>query len=150
MNHHRTKPYIPEEDKDSIMSNWKDVLDTGMFIQGKYVEELESEFATMCNTKYAIATNSGATALEIALRATGIENKKFLVPTQTFVASVSAIIRSNNIPKITDVDLDSQCLNLEIIKENIDETVAGVMVVHMAGMITPDYFEIKKAPPGFA
>jgi perosamine synthetase len=144
MNLHRTKPYIPEEDKDSIMSNWKDVLDTGMFIQGKYVEELESKFASMCNTKYAIATNSGATALEIALRATGIKNKKFLVPTQTFVASVSAIIRSNNIPKITDVDLDSQCLNLEIIKENVDETVAGVMLVHMAGMITPDYSEIKK------
>ncbi len=92
-----------------------------MFIQGKYVTEFENLFAEYCGTKYAIATNSGATSLEVMLRASNIEGKKFLVPTQTFVASVSAIVRSNNIPVITDIDPTTQCLNLDIIKENIDE-----------------------------
>jgi perosamine synthetase len=141
---YRAKPFFPEEDKKEIKSKWEEILDTGMFIQGKHVAKLEEEFASYCDTKYAIATNSGATALEVALRATGIENKKFIVPTQTFIASVSAIIRSNNIPVITDINPETQCLDLEIIKQNIDDQTAGIMWVHMAGLISPDYLEIKK------
>lgn len=140
---YRAKPFFPEEDHPYILNTWKEILDTGMFIQGKYVSEFENLFATYCGTKYAIATNSGATALEVALRATGITGKKFLVPTQTFVASVSAIIRSNNIPVITDIDPITQCLSLDIIKNNLDKDVVGIMWVHMAGLISPDYNQIK-------
>ncbi len=141
---YRAKPFIPTEDKKLIMESWENILDTGMFIQGKYVQEFEELFADYCGTKYAIATNSGATALEVMLRATGIEGKKFLCPTQTFVASISAIVRSNNTPVIVDVDPTTQCLNLDIIKSNVDESTAGIMWVHMGGMISPEYFEIKK------
>jgi len=141
---YRAKPYFPQEDHGYILDSWNEILNTGMFIQGKYVSEFENEFASYCGTKHAIATNSGATALEVALRASKIEGKKILVPTQTFVASVSAIIRSNNIPVITDVNPQTQCLDLENIKKNLDEDVIGVMLVHMAGLITPDYFELKK------
>src|SRR6056300_1057338 len=140
---YRAKPFFPEEDKPYITQAWKEILDTGMFIQGKYVSEFENLFAEYCGTEYAIATNSGATALEVALRATGIEGRKFLVPTQTFVASVSAIVRSNNIPVITDINKDTQCLDLETIKANVDKDTAGIMWVHMSGMIAPDYHEIK-------
>ena len=141
---YRAKPCIPQEDKPYIQDAWNDILDTGMFIQGKYVTEFENLFAEYCGTKYAIATNSGATSLEVMLRASNIEGKKFLVPTQTFVASVSAIVRSNNIPVITDIDPETQCLNLDIIKANVDEDTAGVMLVHMAGMLPPDYKDIKQ------
>jgi len=139
----RAKPCIPEADKPYIEDAWKGILNSGMFIQGKYVTEFEDLFAKYCGTKYAIATNSGATSLEVMLRASNIEGKKFLVPTQTFVASVSAIVRSNNIPVITDIDPITQCLNLDIIKDNVDEDTAGVMLVHMAGMLPSDYKEIQ-------
>ena len=142
-NLYRAKPFFPEQDHGYIMDAWKQILESGMFIQGKYVSEFEKLFAGYCGTEFAIATNSGATALEVALRATGIEGKKFLVPTQTFVASVSAIVRSNNIPIITDINPDTQCLDLDIIKANVDKDTAGIMWVHMAGIIAPDYHEIK-------
>jgi len=88
---YRSKPYIPKEDKATITQAWQDILESGMFIQGKFVTEFENLFAELCGTKYAIATNSGATALEVMIRATGLVGKKILCPTQTFVASVSAI-----------------------------------------------------------
>ena len=141
---YRSKPYIPKEDKATITQAWQDILESGMFIQGKFVTEFENLFAELCGTKYAIATNSGATALEVMIRATGLVGKKILCPTQTFVASVSAIERSNNIPVITDIDPITQCLNLDIIKDNIDEYTEGVMWVHMGGRISPDYYEIKQ------
>lgn len=141
---HRAKPFIPEEDKQYIQDQWKTILDTGQFIQGRYVSELEYLFAQYCGTQYAIATSTGATALEVSLRATGIEGKKFLVPTQTFAASVSSIIRSNNIPVILDVDTTTQCLGYDNIVSHLDADVAGIMLVHMAGLITSDYYRIKQ------
>jgi len=71
----RAKPCIPEADKPYIEDAWKGILDSGMFIQGKYVTEFENLFAEYCGTKYAIATNSGATSLEVMLRASNIEGK---------------------------------------------------------------------------
>ena len=141
---YRAKPYFPEQDKDYILDTWKEILDTGQFIQGKYVLELEKQFAEYCNTRYAIATSTGATALEVSLRASGIEGKKFLVPTQTFAASVSSIIRSNNIPVIIDINPMTQCMDHDTILKHLDEDVAGIMLVHMAGLITPEYYKIKE------
>ena len=141
---HRVKPYIPQEDKETILSKWKNILDTGMFIQGKNVEKLETMVAKYCGVKHAIATSSGGTALEVALMATKIKNKKFIVCTQTFVASISAIVRSGNIPVIVDMDEKSQGLSADIISKHIDADTAGVMLVHMAGHITSDYKEIQK------
>jgi dTDP-4-amino-4,6-dideoxygalactose transaminase len=140
----RAKPYIPEDDIPSIVQHLEAVIRSGMFIQGKYVSELEKKFAAYCGTKYAVATNSGATALEVALRATGVVGKRVIVPTQTFVASVSAIVRSDNIPVIVDVEEDTQSLSERIIRENLTDDVFAVMWIHMAGFITPDYYNIKK------
>jgi perosamine synthetase len=141
---YRAKPYFPEDDKVEILEAWKGILDSGMFIQGKYVEEFEKLFAEYCGTKYAIATNSGATSLEVMIRASGLEGGKIIVPTQTFVASISAIVRSNNTPVIADIDPVTQILTLDIIKEYVDKDTIGVMLVHMAGMLPPDYSEIKE------
>ena len=142
--YHRAKPYIPDSDKEWILEKYKEILDTGGLIQGKYVSQFEDSVATYVGTKHAIAVSSCGVGLEIALRATGITNKKFIVPTQTFVASVSCILRSGNTPIVADVDETTQCLSLDSIKKNMDDDVAGIVLVHMAGLITPEIFEIKQ------
>ena len=142
--YHRAKPYIPNSDKGWILEKYKEILDTGGLIQGKYVSEFEDEVKKQVGTKHAIAVSSCGVGLEIALRATGITGKKFIVPTQTFVASVSCIIRSGNIPIVADVDKTTQCLSLDSIKKNMSSDVAGIVLVHMDGLITPEIFEIKQ------
>lgn len=141
----RTKPYIPKDDHAHILEQWADILETGMLVQGKYVSAFEQSFAEYCGTKYAVTTCSGATALELSIRATGLRNSYIICPTQTFVASVSAIIRSGNIPVIADVDKKTHCLSLDTVKQCVDKyDISAVMLVHMAGYITPDYYNIKK------
>ena len=142
--YHRAKPYIPDSDKDWILEKYKEILDTGGLIQGKYVSEFEDRVAEYVGTKHAIAVSSCGVGLEMALRATGIIDKKFIVPTQTFVASVSCIIRSGNIPIVADVNETTQCLSLDSIKKNMDSDVAGIVLVHMAGLVTPEIFKIKQ------
>ena len=135
---YRTKPYIPDGDKDWILNRYRDILDTGGLIQGKYVAEFENEVKERVKVGNAVATTSCGTGLETVLIASEIRNKKFIVPTQTFAASVNCIIRSGNEPLIVDVDSRTQCLSLDIIKENLTDDVGGIVLVHMSGLITPD------------
>ena len=140
---YRAKPYIPEDTKDSILSKYRDILDTGGLIQGKYVSDFEDEVKLLSKVDNAIATTSCGTGLETVLIASEIRNKKFIVPTQTFAASVNCIIRSGNEPLIVDVDEVTQCLSLDIIKENFSDDVGGVVLVHMSGLITPEIIQIE-------
>jgi len=140
---HRAKPYIPKDTIDSILNKYREILDTGGLIQGKYVLEFEEEVKLLSNVDNAIATTSCGTGLETVLIASEIRNKKFIVPTQTFAASVNCIIRSGNEPLIVDVDEVTQCLSLDIIKDNFSDDVGGVVLVHMSGLITPEIIQIE-------
>lgn len=140
----RAKPYIPDSDKEWILEKYREILDTRGLIQGKYVSQFEEEVRKYVGTKHAIAVSSCGVGLEITLRATGITGRKFIVPTQTYPASVSCIIRSGNIPIVADVDERTQCLSLDIIKQNMSDDVCGVVHVHMAGLITPEMSDIKE------
>ena len=139
----RAKPYISEHSKKEILNRFTKILDTGNLIQGNYVKELEDKFAKFIGTKYAVATNSCTSALEIVIKSLGITNKKILVPSQTFVASGNAVILSGNTPVFTDINKDTLCMSFKSIQENMSKDVAAIMLVHMGGLITPEYYEIK-------
>ena len=141
---YRAKPYIPEVTHKWILRKFETILQTGALIQGQHVGEFEKEACHMFNVKNAIATTSCGTGLETVLLASGIKNKRFMVPTQTFAASVNCIIRTGNTPLIVDVDSETQCLSLDIIKENMTDDMGGVVLVHMSGLITPEMEEIEK------
>ena len=145
MNLFRAKPYIPDDTHQWILKKFESILQTGALIQGQHVNEFEQEACRMFNVNNAVATTSCGTGLETVLLASGIRSKQFLVPTQTFAASVNCIIRTGNIPVITDVDPETQCLSLDIIKENIfTQNVGGVVLVNMSGLITPEMEDIEK------
>ena len=139
----RAKPYISQHSKEEILGRFTKILNTGNLIQGKYVKELEDRFADFVETKYAIATNSCTSALEIVIKSLGIVNKKILVPSQTFVATGNAVILSGNTPVFTDMNKDTLCMSFKSIKENMSKDVAAIMLVHMGGLISPEYYEIK-------
>ena len=141
---YRAKPYIPEVTHKWILRKFETILQTGALIQGQHVEEFEKEACRMFDIGDAIATTSCGTGLETVLIASGIKNKRFIVPTQTFAASVNCIIRTGNTPLIVDVDSETQCLSLDIIKENMTDDMGGVVLVHMSGLITPEMEEIEK------
>ena len=139
----RAKPYFSEDDRKNILSKIDDILTTGYISQGKYVSEFEQKFAEKVGVGYAIATSSCTSALEISMRALGLKNKKILVTTNTFVASVNSIILSGNIPLIVDIDEETLCMSKESILDNLDDDVGAIMWVHMAGLISPQFSEIK-------
>ena len=128
-----------------ILRKFESILQTGFaLIQGQHVGEFEQEKLSYvqcqeCNS-YHILWNRFRNRVVTS----GIKNKRFIVPTQTFAASVNCIIRTGNTPLIVDVDSETQCLSLDIIKENMTDDMGGVVMVHMSGLITPEMEEIEK------
>ena len=141
--YNRAKPKFSKSDIENIMPKVESILNSGMLLQGKYVSEFEFEFAKKVGSKYAIATNSCTSALEIAIKSLNIKDKKILVPTQTFVATGNSVVLSGNTPVFTDIDEETLCMSFDSIKQNVDDETAAIIIVHMGGLITPDYYKIK-------
>ena len=73
------KIYFPEEDRRSLLYEIDEILSTGQLTLGKYNRQLEEEFARYVGAKYAVAVNSGTSALEIILRALDIAGHSIIV-----------------------------------------------------------------------
>lgn len=79
---------------------------------GRYVDEFEALFKKIYGFKYAVAVNSGTSALHLALKSVGVkENSLVIMPSYTFAATANAAIYCNAEPWFFDID---QSLNLNI------------------------------------
>jgi len=97
------------------------------------VYKLEQEVAKRVGVPYAVAVNSGTTALLVALGGLGVgPGDEVIVPGYTFIASMSSIIYARAIPILAEVD---RTLNLDPadVRGKITPRTKAIMVVHMLG-----------------
>ena len=102
------------------------VLQTGNYIMGSEVQELEKELAKFVGVKHAITCANGTDALTLALMALGVkEGDAVFCPTFTFFATAEAVAFENATPIFVDSDEDTfniSVIDLENkIKQIIDE-----------------------------
>ncbi len=110
--------------------------------QGK-VYQLEQEVAAMSQVRYAVAVNSGTSALLAAMVALGIgPGDEVIVPGFTFVASISAIVYTGAVPVLAEIDRTFN-LDPEDVKAKISPRTKAIMAVHMMGNPARLY-ELKK------
>ena len=139
------KPYFLEEDIEKIKINIEKILQSGMLTLHTYTKEFENQFANMCHVKHAVAVNSGTSALEIALRIMNVKaGDEVLVPTNTFSATATAVIFAGAKPKLTDINPETLCIDMENIQKNITSKTKGVVVVHIGGLVCPELEEIEE------
>ncbi len=123
------KPDIGDEEKKAVM----DVLDSGMLAHGEWVRRFEKEFAGYVGTEYAIATTSGTQALILALEALEVRGKEVIVPSFTFIASATSIIRAGGIPVFADVNPETFNIDPEDVERKIGKRTKAIMPVHLYG-----------------
>lgn len=121
-----------------------DVMKTGFVSsKGEYVEKLETLFAKFVGTKYAIAVNSGTSALTLGLAALGIgKGDEVIVPEFTMIASANAVVHVGAKPVFVDCD---NTLNIDVkkIEEKITSKTKAIMPVHIYGR-SANMYAIKK------
>jgi dTDP-4-amino-4,6-dideoxygalactose transaminase len=97
------------------------------------VYQFEQEVARRAGVRYAVAVNSGTSALLVALNGLGIgPGDEVIVPGYTFVASMAAVVYARAIPILAEID---NTLNLDPIdvRRRITPRTRAILVVHMLG-----------------
>lgn len=132
-----------ESDVQFLDQNWRQVISSGMLTLGTHTRRFEELFQEFTGGKYAIAVSNGTSALEVIIRALGIESKSIIVPTNTFLASALAVAHAGN--KVVFADSDPQSLSLDVddVARKIDDDTAAVMVVHIGGIISPEIHRLR-------
>jgi dTDP-4-amino-4,6-dideoxygalactose transaminase len=103
-------------------------------LEGHKVEQFEEAFATYQDARYGIAVANGTAALEVSLKASGIEaGDEVIVPAFTFIATASAPLQVNAIPIFADIDLDTGNIAPASIEANLTERTRAIIPVHVGG-----------------
>ena len=120
--------------RNEILEAIAAVYDSGRFLYGPQVTELENEIAKLSNTGHAIGCASGSDALILALMANCIgPGDEVIVPSFTFFASASCVSRVG--AKIVFVDIDPRTYNLDpaAVEAAITSRTRAIIPVHLFG-----------------
>lgn len=107
---------------------------TLFYTQGKKVRELEETFAARNGVGYAVACNSGTSAIHAALIAVGISpGDEVIVSPITDMGSVIPILYQGAIPVFADLDPYTATLSPNSVEAAITPATRAVIAVHLAG-----------------
>ena len=129
---------MTREVRREVDAAWASLLARSDFIEGAAVERFEQEWAAYCGVGHAVAVGNGTDALALALRAIEIgPGDEVVVPANTFVATVEAVVLTGATPRFADVDPDTLLMTPETMAEAATKKTRAVIVVHLYGQM-PD------------
>lgn len=125
---------VKVEISEKEMRAVNDVLKTGRLVEGPITSALEKGFTRLTKSKYAVATNSGTSALHTALYAVGVRPGDEVITTPfTFVATANSILMTGASPIFTDIDPLTYNIDPMRIKKAINKKTKAVIVVNLFG-----------------
>ncbi len=132
------KIVIPPEDRREILAQIEEALASGSLTLGTLGRRFEEAFAAFTGARYAVAVNSGTSAIEIPLRILGVEGREVIVPTNTFFATPAAVVHAGGVPRFADLDSKTMAISVETVRRALTPKTAGVVLVHIGGLVSPE------------
>jgi len=120
--------------RDEVLAAIAEVYDSGRFLFGPHVQQLEQECARISNTQYAAGCASGSDALLLSLMALGIgPGDEVICPSVSFFASASCVSRFG--PNIVIADIDAKTYNIDPVdfEAKVTTRTRAVIPVHLFG-----------------
>lgn len=113
------------------------ILKSGLLAQaggGPTVKKFQEFFAKYFKKKYAFATNSGTSALHLAISALSLKlDEEIIVPALANIADASVVLQERATPVFVDIKKDTFCLNPKDIIKKITKKTRAIIAVHMYG-----------------
>lgn len=114
---------------ECLESNW-------ISAYGRFVDGLESSFASYCGTRHAIVCCNGTAAVHLALMAAGVgPGDEVIVPTLTFVATANAVKYCGAVPVFVDSEEQSWNIDTSQLERALTPRTKAVMPVHLYGHV---------------
>ncbi len=124
------KMFMNDAIKDAVL----DVLNTGYYIKGPNLKQFEESFKDYIGSKYSIGVSSGTSALFLAYQQIGLtKGDEVIVPSHTFIATVSPLAYFKAKPIFVDIDPETYCMDVDEIKEKITAKTKCIVPVHIYG-----------------
>ena len=125
-----SRQYIDEYDIEAVVN----VLKSDIITQGSKIKEFEDAIADYAGAKYAVAFNSGTSALHSSMFALDIKNKDQVITSpNTFCATSNSVLYQNAEPVFSDIDLNTYNLDIDLIDSVINKNTKAIIPVHFAG-----------------
>ena len=110
------------------------VLQSMNLTQGPKIAEFESALCGKVGSRFAVAFNSGTSALHSTCLAAGISPvDEVITSPNTFVASANCIVHCGARPVFADIDPDTYNISPDMIKEKMTIHTKAMIPVHFAG-----------------
>lgn len=120
--------------RDEILAAITEVVDSGAFLKGPAVRQLEAEVAQMCGVDHAVGCASGSDALLVALMALEIgPGDEVILPSFTFFATAGAVTRLGATPVFADILPDTFNIDPADIARRITPATKAIIPVHLFG-----------------
>ncbi|MCU1272232.1 MAG: Bacillosamine/Legionaminic acid biosynthesis aminotransferase PglE [Acidobacteriaceae bacterium] len=124
------QPEITEADRDAVLN----VLGTPYLSMGPKLAEFEQAICDYTGCKYAVAVNSGTSALHVAVRALGLERgAEVILPSFTFSALLNVILQEGLRPKFVDIDPETYNITPGLVAAAITPQTRLILAVHTFG-----------------
>ncbi len=125
-----SSPFIEKDDIKAVV----DVLKTRWLSLGPKLTEFEEKFAKHIGTKYAVAVNSGTSALHIAVKALGIgPGDEVIVTSFSFVASANCVLFEGATPVFIDIESETFNIDPKKIEKKITSKTKAIIPVDVFG-----------------
>ncbi|MFP4058719.1 MAG: DegT/DnrJ/EryC1/StrS family aminotransferase [Candidatus Brocadiia bacterium] len=129
----RSWPPITQEDRDAVLG----VLDSG-HLHGTSAPNalaLQREWADYCGCKHALVTNSGTSAIHMALAAAGIgPGDEVICPAFTYWSTAAAVLHQNAIPVFVDIEPATFTMDPALVEDAITDHTKALLPVDIHGM----------------
>lgn len=110
------------------------VMRSGRFVLGPEVSQLEQRVAKLCDVPHAVGCASGSDALLLALMAIDVRpGDEVIVPSFTFFATASAVVRLGASPVFVDIDPATFNLRPAAVKAAVTSRTKAIIPVHLFG-----------------
>lgn len=113
------------------------VLDRGWFLMGSELAAFEEAFARYLKVEHCVAVANGTDALEIALRAIGVEGgDRVIVAPNAGMYGVTAAVQVGADPVFADVDRETLCMSAaQLDRVAASANAKAVIVTHLYGRL---------------
>lgn len=123
-------PEILESDIDAVVA----VLRTPQLALGPKLAEFECDFAAYLGCPFAVAVNSGTSALHLAIRCVNLRpGDEVIVPSFAFPAVINVLLQERLTPVFVDIDADTWNPSPTTIEAAIGAQTCAILIVHTFG-----------------
>ena len=119
---------------EQIVAGLARVCESGQFVLGPDVTELERGIADYCRVEHAVGCASGSDALLLALMAFDVgPGDEVILPSFTFFATASAVTRLGAKPVFADICPESFNLDPADVRRKLSPATRAILPVHLFG-----------------